>query len=153
MDISRVRRPLVILGLAASFYFLGSSLIDHMPFTLLPSWWMGIWPSRRVGVFTWFGLLNAAGAVIAAVPVAILLSWLIDRNRLRAAFIVGVLVAVAVIGPLVAGTSPLGRAPAMSVNAWLMTLELFLVILLAVPLLIWAMRALPSNNWFDRSRF
>lgn len=127
-------------------------MIDRMPFTLLPSWWMSIWPSRTVGVFAWFGLLNAAGTLIAAIPVAILLMWLIDRNRTRAAFTVGVLVALAVIGPPVAGTSSFGRPPTMSVNAWLMTLELFLLMFLAVPFLIWAMRALPSNKWFKRSR-
>jgi hypothetical protein len=146
MHISRVRNPLVILALAASFYFLGTIAIGRMPFTLLPSWWMGIWPSRRVGVYTWFGLLNAAGAVIAAVPVAILLRYLIDLNRVRAAFIVGVLPALVVIGSVVMEYPPSRLASA------LMAVELFLVIFLAVPFLIWLMRALPSNNWFDRSR-
>ena len=34
----------------------------------------------------------------------------------------------------------------MSANAWLMTIELFLVVFLAVPFLIWAMRASPPTN-------
>jgi hypothetical protein len=145
MHISRVRNPLVILGLAAAFYVLGTISIDRMPFTSLPSWWMGIWPSRRVGIYTWFGLLNAAGAVIAAVPVAILLRGLIDLNRVRAAFIVGVLPALIVIGSVIMEYPPSRFATA------LMAVELFLVIFLAVPFLIWLMRALPSIR-FERSR-
>lgn len=94
MDSARVRRRLVILGLAIVFYLLASITIARMPFTSHPSWWMGIWPSRKVGVYAWLGLLNAAGAVIAAVPVAFLLRWLIDRNRARAAFVVGVITAL-----------------------------------------------------------
>lgn len=78
-----VRRLLVILGLAIVFYFLVSMTIARMPFTSQPFWWMSIWPSRKIGVYAWFGLLNAAGALMAAVPVALLLSWLIDRNRAR----------------------------------------------------------------------
>jgi hypothetical protein len=146
MHISRVRNPLVILGLAAAFYFLGTIAIDRMPFTALPPWWMGLWPSRRVGAYTWFGLLNAAGAVIAAVPVAILLRCLIDLNRVRAAFIVGVLPALIVIGSVVMEYPPSRLASA------LMAVELFLVIFLAVPFVIWLMRALPPNNCFERSR-
>jgi hypothetical protein len=50
---------------------------------------MEIWPSRKVGVYAWFGLLNAVGTLIAAVPVSILVNWLIEGNRVRAAFTVG----------------------------------------------------------------
>jgi hypothetical protein len=106
---------------------------------------MSIWPSRRVGAYTWFGLLNAAGAVIAAIPVFILLRWLIDRNRVRAAFIVGVITALVVIGSVVAEYSSFGRAPALR------ALELILVIFLAVPFLIWVMRAPPSTKRVERS--
>lgn len=81
-------------------------------------------------MYTWFGLLNAAGAVIAGVPVALLLWRLIDRDRLRAAFIVGGITALVVIGSVGEKYSPFGRASV------LMALELFFVILLSVPLLL-----------------
>jgi hypothetical protein len=135
----------VILGLAILIYFLASISIERMPFTLLPSWWMGMWPSRRVGVYTWFWLLNAAGAVIAAIPAAILLRWLIDRNCVRAAFIVGAITALLVSGSVIAKYSPGGRtSPAM-------TLELILVTSLAVPFLVWVIHALLSNKRVERS--
>ena len=146
MNSGRLRLPLAILGLAILFYFLTSISIERMPFTSLPSWWMGMWPSRTVGVYIWFGLLNAAGAVLAAIPVAILFRWLIDRNRVRAAFIVGVITALVVTGSAAAKYSPFARATA------LMALELFLVIFLALPFLIWVLRALTSNKRLSESR-
>jgi ABC-type spermidine/putrescine transport system permease subunit I len=97
-------------------------------------------------VYVWFGLLNTVGAVIAAVPVAILLRRLIDRNRVRAAFLVGAPTALVMIGSVIAHYSPLSRASAF------IAIALFLAMLLAVPFLVWSMRALPSNNRFERSR-
>lgn len=89
VDTLRLRYVLVLFGLVAVFFCLASIVIGRMPFTSTPSWWMAIWPSRKVGVYAWFGLLNAVGALIAAVPVSILVRWLIDGNRIRAALTVG----------------------------------------------------------------
>lgn len=143
VDTLRLRYVLVIFGLATAFYCLASISIGRMPFASTPSWWMAIWPSRKVGVYAWFGLLNAVGALIAAVPVGILVRWLVDDNRLRAAFTVGAPTAFLMIVSVVAHYSPLGRASV------LMTLELFLAVLLAVPFLVWALRAWPSKQPFD----
>ena len=145
MDMLRLRYLLVILGLVAAFYCLASILIGRMPFTSEPSWWMGIWPSRSVGVYVWFGILNAVGALIAAVPVSILVRWLIDGNRIRVALAVGAPTAFLMVASVVAHYSPLSRSTA------LMTLELFLVVFLAVPFLVWVMRALPSSHRLERS--
>jgi len=146
VDILRLRYLLVILGLVAAYYCLASIVIGRMPFTSEPYWWMGIWSSRSVGVYVWFGLLNTVGAVIAAVPVAILLRRLIDRNRIRAAFLVGMPTALVMVGSLVVHYSPLNHASVF------IAIALFLAILLAVPFLVWSMRALPSQNRFERSR-
>jgi hypothetical protein len=102
LDIFRLRYVLVIFGLVAAFYCLASISIGRMPFASTSSWWMAIWPSHRVGVYVWFGLLNAMGAVIAAVPVSILLRWLIDGNRIRAAFTVRAPTAFLMIASVVA---------------------------------------------------
>jgi hypothetical protein len=130
----------VILGLATAFYCLAAISIGRMPFTLTPAWWMGIWPSRRAAVYVWFGILNAVGAVIAAVPVSVLLRWLIDSNRVRAAFTVGAPTAFLTIASVVKNYSPLKLA------SLLVTVELFFVLLLAVPFLVWVMRALPPKQ-------
>ena len=139
MDAVRVRYALVILGLATAFYCLAAISIGRMPFTSTPAWWMGIWPSRKVAVYAWFGILNAVGAVIAAVPVSVLLRWLVDGNRVRAAFTVGAPTAFLMVASVVEHYSPLKLASV------LMTLELFFVVLLAVPLLVWIM-------WASRSK-
>src|SRR5450755_2300228 len=59
VDVRRLRNPLTIAGLATAYYFLTSLALVRMPFTSLPSWWRGIWPTPKVGVYVWFGLLNA----------------------------------------------------------------------------------------------
>jgi hypothetical protein len=145
MDSARVRIPLAVLGLSICFYFLTSISFEPMPFTSFPSWWMGIWPSRGAGLYVWFGLLNAAGALIAAVPVATLLRWLVEADQMRAAFIVGVMTASAVAGSTVIKYSPMNRAAAF------MAFDLFTVVLLAVPVLTWILRALPLHKQISNS--
>jgi hypothetical protein len=144
-NIIRVRYVLVMFGLLAAFYCLASILIGRLPFTSTPAWWMGIWPSRTVAVYVWFGTLNAIGAVISAIPISLLLRWLVEGNRIRAAFTVGVPTAVLMLGSVVTHYSPLSRA------STLMAGELFLVVLLSVPLLVWVMGALTSKRGFQRS--
>jgi hypothetical protein len=140
VDPVRLRYVLVIAGLVAGFYCLASIVIGRMPFTWTPAWWMGIWPSRKVAVYLWFGVLNAVGAVIAAIPVSLLLRWLVEGNRVRAAFTVGVPAAVLMTGSVVVHYSPLSRASV------LMAAELFLVVLLSVPFLVWVIGALVSKS-------
>jgi hypothetical protein len=142
IDTVRVRYMLVMFGLVAAFYCLASLSIARMPFSSTPLWWMQIWPSRKIAVYVWFGLLNAAGAFIAAVPISVLLSGLIHQNRVRAAFTVGASTAFLMIASVVVHYSPLTRASVF------MTGELFLVVLLAVPLLVWAISALPFRHRF-----
>ncbi len=141
MDSARLRFPLTILVLATLFYFLAKISIERMPFTSLPSWWIGMWASHSLGMYTWFGLLNGVGSLIAAIPVATLLSWLIERDRMRRAFIVGVITALVVTGSAVATYSPFAHRATV-----LMTLELFLVVVLVLPFLIWLLRALPFKK-------
>jgi hypothetical protein len=139
-NIIRVRYVLVIFGLVAAFYCLASILIGRMPFTSTPARWMAIWPSRKVAVYVWFGLLNAVGAFVAAVPVSLLLRCLIEGHRVRAAFTVGAPTAFLMIVSVVVHYSPLSRA------SMLMALELFLMVFLAVPFLVWVMRAFASKQ-------
>jgi hypothetical protein len=147
MDSARLRVPLAILVLATLFYFLASISIERMPFTSLPSWWIGMWASHSLGMYTWFGLLNGVGSLMAAIPVAILLSWHIERDRMRTAFIVGAITALVATGSSVARYSPFAhRATAF------MTLELFLVMVLVLPLLIWLLHALPFKKRMSESR-
>jgi fluoride ion exporter CrcB/FEX len=145
VDTLRLRYAPVILGLATAFYCLASIVIGRMPFTWTPAWWMGIWPSRKVAVYLWFGTLNAVGAVISAIPVSLLLRWLVEDNRIRAALTVGVPKAVLTIGSVIAHYSPLSLA------STLMAVELYVVVLLSVPLLVWVMGALASKRGFQRS--
>jgi hypothetical protein len=140
-----VRYVLVMFGLVAVFYCLASILIGRMPFTATTAWWTGIWPSRKIAIYIWFGLLNAVAAFIAAVPVAVLLRWLIEGDRVRAAFTVGAASAFLMIASVVVHYAPLGRA------STLMAAELFVVVLLAVPFWVWVIRAFPFRGRLENS--
>jgi hypothetical protein len=144
-DVIRVRYVLVMFGLVAVFYCLASILIGRMPFTATPAWWTGIWPSRKIAVYIWFGLLNTVGAFIAAVPVGVSLRWLIEGDRVRAAFTVGAATAFLMIAAVVVHYAPLTRA------STLMAAELFIVVLLAVPFWVWFIRAFPFRGRFENS--
>jgi hypothetical protein len=73
----------------------------------------------------------------------LLLRWLVEGNRVRAAFTVGVPAAVLMTGSVVVHYSPLSPASV------LMAAELFLVVLLSVPFLVWVMGALGSKRGFQ----
>ena len=134
--IMTLRYVLVIFGLVASFYCFASILIGRMPFTSTPAWWMAIWPSRKVAVYLWFALLNAVGAFLAALPVSLLLRWLIEDDRVRAAFTVGAPTAFLMIASVVVHYAPLSRVSVF------MAAELFAVVFLAVPFWVWCGMAL-----------
>jgi hypothetical protein len=104
-----------------------------------------MWPSQKITVYMWFALLNTLGAFIAAVPVCLVLKWLIESDRVRAAFTVGAPTAFLMIASVVAHYAPLSRASV------LMAIELFLAVFLALPFWIWVMGALASKSWFERS--
>ena len=153
MDVRRLRNPLTIAGLATAYYFLTSLALERMPFVWLPAWWRGIWPTQKVGVYVWFGLLNGAAAMLAALPIALLLAWLFARPRqTHMAFYVGVIAGLGtVISVFASDYSPLRRPPAIALPVSLMTLAEFLELLMAVPLFVWIIGAFVSHSSLDRS--
>ena len=150
----RLRNPLTIAGLATAYYFLTSLALERMPFVWLPAWWRGIWPTQKVGVYVWFGLLNGVAAMLAALPIALLLAWLFVRPRqTQMAFYVGAIAGLGtVISVFASDYSPLGRPPAIALPVSLMTLAEFLELLMAVPLFVWIIGAFVSHSALDRSR-
>jgi Ca2+/Na+ antiporter len=146
LNIVRARHALIIVGLSTAYYRLGSISIGRMPFASLPYRWMEIWPSRNVGVYAWFGLMNAVGSLIATVPIAILLRWLVKGNRIRETLTVASPAAFLTVASVVMHYSPMDRASVF------ITAELFLVMFLAVPLLVWVIAGLSSNRRPERLR-
>lgn len=66
---------LAAFGLAAGYYLLASLVIERMPFALLPAWLKHASPSDAAALATWFAMLNAVGALVAALPTAFVLGW------------------------------------------------------------------------------
>jgi hypothetical protein len=103
-----------------------------------------IWPGCLVA---WFQFLNAAGAVLAAVPIALIVALAIARHQSRIAFAAAALAAtVTIIQIPTSERWSFDRDAAEAGVLWLNTAQLFLVLLLALPLLVWFARLLPSNK-------
>ena len=144
---------LVVAGLVVAHYFLAAFTIERMPYTSPPSWWQEIWPSARFGLVAWFLMLNAAGAALAAVPVALIVVLSVARHQLRIAFAVAALTAiVAIVQISISGNWSFSRDTAKAGILWSNTVQLFLVLLLALPSLVWVARLLTSNKSLERTR-
>jgi hypothetical protein len=70
--------------LQVSYGFLEDSYIP-------PQWWRDHLPVRPVTPASWFVLINAAGAVMAAIPVALGIALFARTHRLALSLLVGVL--------------------------------------------------------------
>jgi len=92
-------RTIVLGALAALAYYTLLSLITQaLPYVPVPAWWRPIWPSPTLAVQTWFGLMDAAGALFAALPVAVLLVWRVRGRAAAVGLATGVMVATYVLG-------------------------------------------------------
>ena len=79
----------LMAGALGLIYFgLAHLVFTRLPYTALPDGWLAAWPSRRIGVSIWFELLNIAGAVLVALPVALVIAWRANQHRLLLALVV-----------------------------------------------------------------
>lgn len=93
------QRRTILLGLLAalSYYALLSLVAPALPYVPIPAWWRDVWLSPGAAALTWFGLMDAAAAFFAAVPVAVLLIWRIREGASAVGLATGVLVAAYVL--------------------------------------------------------
>jgi hypothetical protein len=137
------RFGLITAALSLAYYEFGNLVYSKLPYVQIPSQWT--WPSRRIGVLAWFLLLNITGALLAALPVALLVAAVrFIHAKLWVSVAVGVVTAVAVYLPIAFWERP--AYPPPSWMLWANNVPHFLSIVLAVPLLVRLMIALPSNN-------
>jgi hypothetical protein len=99
VEVGATRRTIVLGALAALAYYALLSLITaDLPHIPVPAWWRQIWPSPSSAVQTWFGLMDAAGALFAALPVAAFLVWRIGGRAAAIGLATGVMVAAYILG-------------------------------------------------------
>jgi hypothetical protein len=121
----------VVLGAVAYYALLGLSygLLQH---SYQPSaWWMDRIHPERLGATSWFVLVNGAGAVLAAIPVVVVLQlWGGPQRRPLALMSAALAAATFVGGGVVQYGLPTYAA------AWVVELAQLATIFLAVPALI-----------------
>jgi hypothetical protein len=131
-------------ALSVTYYLLATVILGNLPYVSLPAWWATLWPSRASGTVAWFQFLNVSGSLAAAFPVALLATLRVANQKLRVALAIGAITTLAVLVPM--ALEPAAHRPAPSWPLWINNTTLLLSLLLAVPLLLWLMLALPSNN-------
>ncbi len=94
-----------------------------------PQWWRNLLRPRLVASAAWFVLINAAGAIFAALPVAFGVVLFAKARRLVLGLLIGVLPCLYFMG---SGVATYGL-PTYAV-AWVIVVFQFLSISLAVPL-------------------
>jgi hypothetical protein len=84
-------RPMLTMLIGAAAYYgllqLTYGLLESS--YLPPSWLLASVPSRSVATVTWFIFLNAAGAILAALPVAFGAVLLVKGDRSRLCLLLG----------------------------------------------------------------
>ena len=124
----------LMAGVLGLIYFgLAHLVFSRLPYTALPDGWLAAWPSRRIGVSAWFELLSIAGAVLAALPVALVIALRANQRRL--------LLALVVAGPtalwyLVGASQYLSPALHIPGPALVDVAVTFLALFLALPMLV-----------------
>jgi hypothetical protein len=133
---------LTAAALSFAYYWLAYLVLSNLPYLSVPHW---TWPSRLLGVLTWFEFLTVIGALVAALPVALLVAICVTDRKLLAALVIGAVTALAL--SMFGGSyeSPT-RAPPHPWAVWISNATLYLSLVFAVPLLVRLVIALPSSH-------
>jgi hypothetical protein len=115
-------------------------------YSLPPQWWRDHLHPRSVAIVSWFVLLDAAPAILAAIPIAIGVVFLVKTRKLAMGIMVGVPPSLYIVG---SGLFEYGLPK--YVAAWLVDVFQFLSIGVAVPVAVMLFSTLPLTiGWSDR---
>jgi len=110
------------------------------PYAEIPAWWRHAIPDARVAVLGWFTLLNAGGAIAAAVPVAVALVFTATARRSALGWVIGVVAALYIVA---GGVLEFGLPP--RVDGWIIAIAQFLAVSLAVAAFVALFRGFPRT--------
>ena len=146
--VTRIRFTLAAVVFGVVYYYLLVYSVGWMSTHERPGWWIGMFPTRRLGALGWLVLLHTSAVLLAALPIAVA-AVIIERTRaVLLALIAAVLATVVAVVPSLSSTIwPI---------IWNSNPILFVTdqakLIVAVPLIAWVLRAASSNNRFERSR-
>ena len=147
MWIHHLKHALAIAALAGAYYFLADVIMPNLPWTDLPPWWMNMWPTRSLGVFSWLEILQLVGSIVSAAPVALAIAWTGQSRRYLVALTVAAPTAISGL-VYIAELSSRSR-PSLTWAAFAIS---FLTSLLAVPFVVALARMLPSPRRLSAPR-
>ena len=112
----------------------------------VPSHWMAMFPSRRSGVL-WFGVLfGPLVLILVSLPVAFLLARFGGRRAMAVALLMTTALFVVTLLPSLVEDIGRGAYAGFS-TLWRSYIALgYLELIIVLPLLVWLIRKLPSNN-------
>lgn len=132
---------LVATGVAALYVLIYLSVEGYVAAMAVPRWWLEALPSWRTSALIWIFVSDYVAIVLISLPFAWLLGRLYGRFGTVAAFAVAVLAWGTLAVPPMMGFF---QAPGAFLKvAWLVSTAELLVTL---PILVWVLQRLPSNN-------
>jgi hypothetical protein len=145
---ARIRFALAAVILGVMYYYLLVYLVGWMSTHERPGWWVGMFPTRRIGALGWLVLLHTAAVLLAALPVAVAAVIIEPTKAVLVALTAAVLATIVAVVPSLSSTIwPI---------IWNSNPILFVTdqakLIVAVPFIAWVLRAASSNNRFERSR-
>lgn len=135
----------IVVGLISTAYcWLLTFAVEHPPFTSPSHWIMTAWMPRRFAVLGWFEALNLCGALIASIPLALLLRGTIRRRGLPlAALSAAIAVAASLYGLFRSDYSPFIHTATPRIMVWTDFTFSTIADLLMLPFLVWILAAFP----------
>jgi hypothetical protein len=145
---ARIRFALAAVILGIMYYYLLVYLVGWMSTHERPGWWVGMFPTRRIGALGWLVLLHTGAVLLAALPVAVAAVIIVRTKAVLLALTAAVIATVAAVVPEL--------SPTIWPIIWNSNPILFVTdqakLIVAVPFIAWVLRAASSNNRFERSR-
>lgn len=145
---ARLRFALIAVALAAAYYYLLIYIVGWVSAHDRPVWWVGVFPSRRIGALAWLIALHTFAVLSAAFPVALAAVLLARKIAVQLGLLAAAMTTVvAVVPSLISSVWPLiwNSHPVFFVTDQLK-------IIMAVPFIAWVIRSTSSRTRLERSQ-
>ncbi len=90
MSRSSIAFSLATIALGLGYFWLVGVVFVRLPYADLPTGWLNSWDTREIGVLVWFQLLSTVGAMAAAFPIALAISWRAHQTGARLSLAVAI---------------------------------------------------------------
>jgi hypothetical protein len=146
-----VRRRLLLLLAAVALgwiYLLAFTFVAGVAAALAtPGWWLGVFSKTAASALIWLALAHALAIALISLPFAWIISRVYDRLGVPLALAISAMICGFMEIPTM--SQEFATAGPLLQSIWLFGAA---VLLVALPVAVWALRTWPSNNRLERSR-